>query len=56
MKDFDRVELGAVRKMAEADYFFEQHKGVAARQEIHSHYKEKWAAWWNRIVMKEERL
>ena len=55
-KDFDRVQLGAVRKMDDADHWFKRNAGVACRQELHASRKERWTAWWNRVVMKEGRL
>jgi len=48
MKDFDRVELGAVRTMSEA-----RNQGVAARQEIHSRYREKIKARYNKLFMRK---
>ena len=53
MKDFDRVELGAVRTLSEAEYFFKRNQGVAARQEIHSHYREKIKARYNKLFMRK---
>lgn len=56
VKDFDRVELGAVRKMEEVDHWFKRNGGIACRQEIHDTRKEKIKAWWRRIMMKEGKL
>ena len=53
MKDFDRVQLGAVRKMDDADHWFKRNAGVACRQEIHSHYKERWAAFFNKVMLRK---
>ena len=53
MKDFDRVELGAVRTMSEASYWLDKHKGVAARREFHSRYTEKIKALYNKIFMRK---
>jgi hypothetical protein len=53
MKDFDRAELGAVRKMSEANYFFDRHKDVACRQIIHSRYREKVKETYNKIFLRK---
>ena len=34
MKDFDRVETGAVRTMSEANHWFDRNKGIAGRREF----------------------
>ena len=56
MKDFDRVELGAVRKMTEAEHWFDRRKGIACRQEVHESFVERVKAAFNRVVLKEGRL
>ena len=53
MKDFDRVEIGAVRTLSEAEYFFKRNQGVAARREFHSRYTEKIKARYNKIFMRK---
>ena len=53
MKDFDRVEIGAVRTLSEAAYFFKRNQGVVARQEIHFRYTEKIKARYNKIFMRK---
>ena len=56
MKDFDRAELGAVRTMAEADYFLKKHKDAAVRQEFAEKFVDRVKAAINRAVFKEGKL
>jgi hypothetical protein len=53
MKDFDRAEIGAVRKMSEANFFFDQNKGVACRPIVYSRYREKVKAMYNRVFLRK---
>ena len=53
MKDFDRVELGAVRTMSEASYWLDKHKDGPGRPEVHSRYREKIKARYNKLFMRK---
>lgn len=51
--NFDRAEIGAVRKMAEANYFLDLHKNGPCRQEIRSSYRDKLKALYNKVMMRK---
>ena len=53
MKDFDRVEIGAVRTMSEANYWLDRDKTGPGRLEIHSRYRDRLKARYNKLMMRK---
>ena len=56
MKDFDRVELGAVRTTAEMDHWFNRNKGIASRHEFGSTWRERIRVFLRRATIQGEGL
>lgn len=53
MRDFDRVELGSVRTLGEAEHWFKAHQGAAGRLEFRASFGERVRGFANRILMRK---